>query len=111
VLEEIDDQREKRTAATTKNAAAGSIPERLDPRIEFWLDELGRASETLKPASGPKAGDEVVAYIFGAERHASHGRLPVPFEVIVARRLASGKLSRVRDCPGESLANASAAVR
>lgn len=106
VLEEIDDEREKLNAATATKAPARSTPERLDPRIELWLDELGRASETL--ATGRETAEEVVAYIFGTERRTSYARLPFPFELIVARRLRSGLWGRVRDCSDESLANASA---
>ncbi len=109
VLEQVAGERDKRNAiATPAKASKRAISERLDSRIESWLDDLGRASEALKPAAGSASGDEVVAYIFGNPGGALHGRPAFPFESIVARRLVSGKLGRVRDCPAESLANATA---
>ena len=88
-------------------APAAAI-ERLDPRVQFWLEELGRASATLKPKTDPQIGDEIIVYLFGSEQRRGNAYGPFPFELVVARRLTSGGWARVRNCSDESLANASA---
>ncbi|MGH7727792.1 MAG: SNF2-related protein [Vulcanimicrobiaceae bacterium] len=80
-----------------------------DPRVDIWLDEM---RESLKDDEASlAAGDERIAYMFGAQpRGASPRALPV--QLLVMRRSKTGRWTKARESSPDSLAQSSArAVR